>query len=73
MARFEGMVVVYLMIEFYIDIRVVLVLVFAHGPSPLGPNVLRDITIHNSHEEYSLSIYHHGINYQYLKFRLTLG
>ena len=29
------MVVVYLMVEFYIDIRVVLILVFAHGPSPL--------------------------------------
>ena len=36
MARLEGIVVVYLMIKFYIDIRVVLVLVFAHGPSPLG-------------------------------------
>jgi hypothetical protein len=32
----EGMVVVYLMVEFYIDIRVVLVPVFAHGPSSLG-------------------------------------
>jgi hypothetical protein len=29
------MVVVYLMVEFYIDVRVVLILVFAHGPSPL--------------------------------------
>ena len=37
MARLEGKVVVaYLVIKFYIDIRIVLVLVFAHGPFPLG-------------------------------------
>jgi hypothetical protein len=54
------------MIEFYIDIRVVLVLVFAHGPSSLGPKRVQGYS--------SITpIYHHGINYQYLKFSLTLG
>ena len=65
------MVVVYLT-AFYIDIRVVLVLVFAHGPSVLVSKRVKGMTIHNSHEECSLPIYHHSINYQYVKFSLTL-